>query len=84
MKDLGFASFDITGIPTNAIITSATLSLYQYNIINTPYSAFATGSIAVDHVDYGSTIDIGDFDLLLSTVVWELYHRLLLHWNRRL
>ncbi|OGD52522.1 hypothetical protein A3K80_09030 [Candidatus Bathyarchaeota archaeon RBG_13_38_9] len=57
----GFVSFDITGLPANAIITSATLSLYQYNVAGTPYSAFTTNAIGVDHVDYGSSLDIGDF-----------------------
>jgi hypothetical protein len=57
----GFVSFDITSIPANAIITSAKLSLYQYSVAGTPYTAFTTNAIGVDHVDYGNSLDIGDF-----------------------
>lgn len=47
----GFVSFDISVLPDSAIIDSATLKLYQREVIGNPY----TSTLVVDHVNYGST-----------------------------
>lgn len=47
----GFVSFDISVLPGSATIDSATLKLYQREVIGNPY----TSPLVVDHVNYGST-----------------------------
>lgn len=56
----GFVSFDITSIPPGSIIISATLRMYQEGVNGTPYTTL--GSISVDHVDYGPTLDAADYN----------------------
>jgi len=50
--------FDISSIPSGSTIVSATLRMYQYSITGTPYSL---GTIAVDHVNFSTSIDSGDY-----------------------
>lgn len=57
----GFVSFDLTPLPAGATVTSATLSMYQWVVIGTPYAVL--GSQLVDHLDFGATLDPGDFAL---------------------
>lgn len=64
----GFASFDISSIPADANIHSATLRMYQQKVIGMPYPPeFGIdswlGYVIVDHLDYGSTLTSGDYDL---------------------
>lgn len=55
----GFVSFDITGIPEGATITTATLRLYQAKTEGDPYGA--GGSLKVDHLNYGSSLENADY-----------------------
>lgn len=55
----GFVSFGITEIPTGAKIQSATLRLYQVDVIGNPYAV--GGSIKVDHLTYGDSLDNSDY-----------------------
>lgn len=48
-------SFDIASIPASTTIASATLRLYQCDVVGTPYASL--GNVIVDHVTYGSTFD---------------------------
>lgn len=56
----GFASFDLGSLPSGATIDQATFRLYQTSVIGDPYGA-GGGSIKVDHLDYGSTLDNSDY-----------------------
>ncbi|MDJ0974409.1 MAG: hypothetical protein QNJ98_08125 [Planctomycetota bacterium] len=52
----GLWSFDLTGIPSNATITSATLRLVVSGTAGDPAAAMA--QLFVDHVNYGDTFPI--------------------------
>lgn len=56
----GFVGFDISEVPATATITKATLRLYQFAVQGEPYSTL--GTISVDHLDYGTTLDNDDFN----------------------
>jgi hypothetical protein len=56
----GFMSFDLTGIPSGAAIQSAKLSFFQAEVVGEPY--LKLGTLFLKHVDYGATLDTGDFD----------------------
>lgn len=57
----GFVSFEITEIPSDAIIQNALLRLYQAKIIGNPYGS--GGILKVDHLTYGDTLDSSDYAL---------------------
>lgn len=63
----GFVGFDISGL-SGKTVTSATLRVYQASTTaddvngESPYGSGQLGSIVVDHVDFGSTLDTDDFD----------------------
>ena len=61
-----FFSFDISNIPSSVVINPATLRLYQTSRTGTPFNDL--GSVVVDHVSYGATLDSGpgDYDGLLA------------------
>ena len=64
-----FFSFDLSNIPTNVSVNSATLRLYQTApTVGAPFSVL--GSVRADHVDYGVALDgsAGDFDSLLGLI----------------
>jgi predicted component of type VI protein secretion system len=56
----GFMSFDLTSIPSGAAIQSAEFSFFQAEVIGEPY--LKLGTLFLKHVDYGATLDTGDFD----------------------
>lgn len=56
----GFMSFDLGSIPAGAEIQSAELSFFQAEVAGEPY--LKLGTLFVKHVDYGATLDTGDFD----------------------
>jgi DNA-binding beta-propeller fold protein YncE len=62
-----FYSFELTGIPSTISVLSATLRLYQANVEGSPYGAGNLGSIIVDHVNYGSSLDIADYNAIPLT-----------------
>jgi hypothetical protein len=56
----GFLSFSLAGIPTSATILSTELRFYQQELVGDPYGKLAP--LLLKHVDYGSSLDVGDFD----------------------
>ena len=68
----GFLSFPLPNIPENYTLNTATLYVYQYcsigNSIVWQYPVFnmETGAVEppclIEHIDYGSTLDVNDFD----------------------
>lgn len=55
----GFISFDLSGVPSGAVIEGATLRVYQVKIIGDPYGVGAR--VMVDHLDYGSSLESADY-----------------------
>lgn len=55
----GFVSFDLSSIPSDATIESATLRIYQEKIVGDPYGV--GGSLKVDHLDYGGSLGNEDY-----------------------
>ncbi|BAV33955.1 hypothetical protein SCL_1650 [Sulfuricaulis limicola] len=55
-------SFDLSNIPTTATVGAAILRLYQASQVGTPFNDL--GSVVVDHVSYGATLDNspGDYE----------------------
>jgi hypothetical protein len=62
-----FYSFALTGIPSSTSVLSATLRLYQANVENSPYGIGFLGSVIVDHVDYGSSLEATDYNAAALT-----------------
>lgn len=56
----GYVSFDLSSLPSGATITSATLRMYQTEVVGTPYSG---NSLIIDHVDYGDSLGSEDYAL---------------------
>lgn len=55
----GFVSFDLSSLPSDATIESATLRLYQEKIVGNPYGV--GGSLKIDHLNYGSSLGNEDY-----------------------
>lgn len=62
-----FYSFEWMGIPSSVSLQSATLRLYQANVEGTPYGIGSLGSVTVDHVNYGTTLDSADYNAVALT-----------------
>ena len=60
-----FFSFGLADIPDGATIVSASLELFQTNYYGSPLTDL--GNVVVDHLDYGATLDGGDYDMLALT-----------------
>lgn len=60
-----FFSFDLTGLPANASVDTATLRLYQASTAGAPFTSL--GNVVVDHLDYGGVLAPSAFDLLAIT-----------------
>jgi hypothetical protein len=56
-----FFSFGLAGIPDDATIKAASLELYQTNDYGSPFTDL--GNVVVDHMDYGATLDGGDYNM---------------------
>jgi len=56
----GFLSFDLAGIPDEAVVTQAELRIFQPEVVGDPYGKL--GQLVLKHVDYGSSLDADDFD----------------------
>lgn len=54
-----FVSFDITEIPEGSEIISSTLRIFQTKTLGNPYKV--GGDLLIDHLDYGDSLDAGDF-----------------------
>ena len=61
----GFVSFNLSNIPSGANIQKAILRLYQAKIIGNPYSV--GGSLKVDHLTYGDSLEDGDYAISTLT-----------------
>ncbi len=59
MRARGFVAFDLSGLPAGVTIKTANLRLYQKSVTGTPYASH--GSLVLDHVDLGSSLDAGDY-----------------------
>jgi hypothetical protein len=55
----GFVSFDVAGIPPGATVLSATLTLFQGEVVQLPYASL--GDLLVDHVVYGTVLEAGAY-----------------------
>ena len=56
----GFMSFDLPDIPSSAVAESVELRFYQKKVQGDPYGKL--GSLLLEHVNYGSTLDASAFD----------------------
>jgi len=65
LTERGFASFDISSIPSGKTIDEATLRLYQGEVVGSPYSSL--GSLIVDHLDYGDSLGTEDLNASATT-----------------
>lgn len=54
-----FFSFEITNIPAGAELVSASLQLYQAGVSGDPFASL--GSVVVDRIDLGASLDAGDY-----------------------
>ena len=60
-----FYSFDLSNLPANADIDTATLKLYQAAVDGTPY--ISLGNVIVDHVNYGANLSANAYDQIAIT-----------------
>ena len=56
----GFVSFDLSEIPPGATIDVVDLEFYQAEISGDPYGKL--GTLVLEHVDYGASLDEGAYD----------------------
>jgi len=56
-----FFTFDLTSLPAGAVLRTAFLRIYQWDVVNSPYSTL--GDLVVDHLVYGNTLDAADYDV---------------------
>ena len=67
----GLLSFDLSGIPAGATVTSATLRLYQFSVVGDPYTHY--GSVWVESLDFGDSVGSSSFAVsALSTLTGSL------------
>ena len=55
----GFVSFDISTLPDETKIQSATLRLFQVKVIGSPFSIM--GNVKLDHLNYGDILNAEDY-----------------------
>ena len=55
----GFVSFDLSSLPSGAVIENATLRMYQEKIVGNPYGV--GGNLKIDHLDYGGSLGNEDY-----------------------
>jgi len=61
----GFVSFDLSELPNSAKIKSAAIRLYQTQVDGNPYQI--AGSIKIDHLTFGNSLDEDDYTLAALT-----------------
>ena len=57
----GFWSFDLAALPPTAMVVTATLTAYQASANAATYASH--GVVTLDHLDYGATLDAGDYSV---------------------
>jgi hypothetical protein len=57
----GFLSFDLAKLPTTANISKATLKIYQFKVTGAPYNT--GGSLKIDHLTYGDSLEENDYGM---------------------
>lgn len=57
----GFLNFELNQLPPNIKVETAYLRLYQTNITGNPYSA--GGSLKVDHINFGNSLEAEDYSI---------------------
>jgi DNA-binding beta-propeller fold protein YncE len=62
-----FYSFDLAGIPSTVSVRSATLRLHQASVEGSPYGIGFLGSVIVDHINYGDSLGITDYNAAALT-----------------
>ena len=62
-----FYSFELAGIPSTVSVRSATLRLHQANVEGSPYGTGNLGSVIVDHVNYGTSLQSADYNAISLT-----------------
>jgi hypothetical protein len=55
----GFVSFDLSSLPSDVTIESATLRMYQEKVVGNPYGV--GGSLKIDHLNYGNSLGNEDY-----------------------
>ena len=60
LSSRAFFTFDLTTLPAGTVLRSAHLQVYQWDLVNSPYSTL--GALVVDHLVYGNTLDAADYD----------------------
>jgi hypothetical protein len=56
----GFLSFDLSGIPAGADVTTVELRFYQVEVEGNPYGKL--GNLLLKHVDYGPSLEDADYN----------------------
>ena len=76
----GFVSFDLSSLPSGAVIESATLRMYQQKIVGNPYGV--GGSLKIDHLDYGGSLGNEDYGASsISSNFTTLTNNAILEWK---
>jgi hypothetical protein len=68
----GFLSFDLSDIPATATIASVELRFFQAQVVGDPYGKLS--KLYLVHVDYGASLDLGDFDIGGLDSAWLTPH----------
>ena len=55
----GFLSFDLSAIPAGKTVLTANLKVFQASVSGDPFSSL--GSVVVDHLTYGNSLDLADY-----------------------
>ncbi|RLC33019.1 hypothetical protein DRH13_00395 [Candidatus Woesebacteria bacterium] len=55
----GYVSFELSSLPSDATIESATLRVYQEKVVGNPYGV--GGNLKIDHLDYGGSLGNEDY-----------------------
>ena len=59
---VGFLHFDLPSLPIGGTVTSARLRVFLASMQNDPFQRFLAGGIRVDHIDFGTTLEIQNGD----------------------
>lgn len=74
----GFFGFDISSLQGRTIV-SATLRIYQWTVDASAYTDL--GSMLVDHVNFGSSLDTSDFSTSLTSNIGTISSNTTIEWK---